>query len=330
MSWLGQARAEKQNYSSPAISIQYAINLPYRHIADGRCQVPPFYPYKREDTPTNKTISGRGSVDAKGSVATQIIAVNNLLASASISPDDVSLLYVIGEETGGDGMRAANDLNLQPEAIIFGEPTEGKLAAGHKGNLGVRLTAKGKAAHSGYPWLGRSATEVLVKSLTAVLELGNHLPESDKYGITTINIGKVDGGVAGNVVAEQASASITVRIAKGTPAFMKKQFVKTVHHAVKDFLEGEMEPEDVIDIEFTSEGYAPIDIDHDVPGFDAITVNYGTDIPNFNKTVEGQKRYLYGPGSILVAHSDHEMLTENQLIDAVEGYQRIILHVLDK
>jgi acetylornithine deacetylase len=56
----------------------------------------------------------------------------------------------------------------------------------------------------------------------------------------------------------------------------------------------------------------------------------GTDIPWFNQTVEGQKRYLYGPGSILVAHSDHEMLTEGQLYDAVDGYQKIILHALGK
>lgn len=226
-------------------------------------------------------------------------------------------------------MRAANDLKLKPKSIVFGEPTEGKLATGHKGNLAVKLTAKGKSAHSGYPWLGRSANEVLIKSLAALMELGDRLPDSNKYGFTTINLGRIDGGVAGNVVAESATALIAVRIAAGTPAFLKSKFVQTVHHAVKDFLEGEMEPEDVIDVEFLSPGYGPIDIDHDVPGFETITVNYGTDIPNLNKTVEDQKRYLYGPGSILVAHSDHEMLTEDELIDAVDGYRRIILHALD-
>ena len=59
-----------------------------------------------------------------------------------------------------------------------------------------------------------------------------------------------------------------------------------------------------------------------------MTVNYGTDIPWLEKTVEGQKRYLYGPGSILVAHSDHEALTEDQLFEGVEGYEKILLHLL--
>ncbi|KAH9829280.1 Peptidase dimerization domain [Teratosphaeria destructans] len=290
--------------------------------------VPPFLPYKHSHTTTNKTISGRGSVDDKGSVAAQIIAVNNLLSAGTVDPDDVALLYVVGEETGGDGMRAANDLNLTPQSIIFGEPTEGKLVTGHKGNLGGTIRVKGRAAHSGYPWLGRSANEMLVQALFALMELGKSLPESDKYGVTTINIGKIEGGVAANVVAEDASASLAIRIAEGTPDFIRGKITQAIHDAVAEFLEGEEKPEDVVAIEWSARGYAPIDIDHDVPGFDTITVNYGTDIPNLKRTVEGQKRYLYGPGTILVAHSDHEMLTEEQLFDAVKGYEKILLHAL--
>ena len=60
-------------------------------------------------------------------------------------------------------------------------------------------------------------------------------------------------------------------------------------------------------------------------GFDTITVNYGTDVPN----LKGEHtRYLYGPGDILVAHSDHEALTVSDLETAVKGYQKLIRHVL--
>jgi acetylornithine deacetylase len=177
-------------------------------------------------------------------------------------------------------MRASNALGLSPQTVIFGEPTEGKLAAGHKGNLGGLIRAKGKAAHSGYPWLGRSASEVLIKALTAVIELPSKLPESDKYGFTTINIGKIEGGVAANVVAQDASGNIAVRIAEGTPEFIKDEITKAVHSAVQSFLEGDQKPEDIVEIDFGSGGYGPIDIDYDVPGFDTITVNYGTVIPN--------------------------------------------------
>lgn len=242
----------------------------------------------------------------------------------------MALLFVVGEETGGDGMRKANDLGLKPKTIIFGEPTEGKLVSGHKGNLGLKITAKGKAAHSGYPWLGRSANEVLTRALAALMEVGETLPRSEKYGVTTINLGRIEGGVAANVIASSAEADIAIRIAAGTPEEIKSNVTQAIHLVMKPFLEDGMKAEDVIELDWTSKGYGPVDIDHDIPGFEVITVNYGTDIPNLDQSVEGQKRYLYGPGSILVAHSDHEALEEDELTDAVEGYKKIILHILGK
>lgn len=290
-------------------------------------KVPPFYEYRRH---SDKTISGRGSVDAKGSVAAQVIAANSLLADKRIHPDDIALLYVVGEETGGDGMRAANDLDLKPQSIIFGEPTEGKLASGHKGMLSFQIHAKGKAAHSGYPWLGLSANEVVVSALAALIELGSNLPVDEKFGKTTINLGTIQGGVAHNVVAESAEAKVAIRIAQGTPASMRNETTHAMNTAIKKYLKDGQEPADILDISFTGEGYSPVDIDADVPGFDTMIVNYGTDIPNLEKSVKDQKRYLYGPGTILVAHSDHEAITEEQLESAVGGYERLILHSLDK
>lgn len=288
--------------------------------------MPPFYPYQHE----GHNISGRGSVDAKASVAAQIIAVNELLIAGSISPDDIAVLYVVGEEDGAVGMLKANELGLKPAAAIFGEPTEGNLVSGHKGILGLKLIAKGKTAHSGYPWLGRSANEIMLAALTALTELAQRLPESEKYGKTTFNIGRMEGGVADNVVAESATASLAIRIAKGSPKQLKREIERAVYASVKDFLVGDLQPEDIIDVVYTFGGFPPVDINHDIPGFDVITVNYGTDVPNFNLTGKNQKRYLYGPGSILVAHSDHEALTEDDLKDSVIGYKKIVLHVLGK
>jgi acetylornithine deacetylase len=56
-------------------------------------------------------------------------------------------------------------------------------------------------------------------------------------------------------------------------------------------------------------------------------VNYGTDVPNL---AGDHARYLYGPGTILVAHGARENITVGQLETAVEGYQKLILHALKK
>lgn len=60
-------------------------------------------------------------------------------------------------------------------------------------------------------------------------------------------------------------------------------------------------------------------------GFEPIVVNYGTDIPNLDGDFT---RYLYGPGSILVAHGPIENVTVGDLETAVEDYQKLILHAL--
>lgn len=209
-------------------------------------------------------------------------------------------------------------------AVVFGEPTAGALAAGHKGNVGFALRVRGRAAHSGYPWLGYSAVAGLVRALGALaaLEERGGLPRSDKYGNTTVNVGRIRGGVAANVVAEEAEADVAVRIAAEGPDAVRR----LVEEAVRGVREEAEERGGGLELVFESKGYGPVDIDHDVEGFEAVTVNYGTDIP----WLEGRhKRYLYGPGSILVAHSDHEHLTVRELERAVVDYKRIILATLD-
>ncbi len=271
--------------------------------------VPPYWPY---ETRKNNQIWGRGSVDAKGCVATQIQAVQELLAADEIAETDVALLFVVGEEIGGDGMRKANNLGLSWETVIFGEPTELKLASGHKGSLFFHISATGKAGHSGYPWLGENANSMLIPALAALDKM--ELPSSKKYGNTTLNIGKMEGGVAGNVIAETAKAQIQIRIAEGSADAIKETVGDTVNQV-----------DARLELQFPSKGYGPVDIDTDVDGFDTIVVNYGTDIPNLYGEY---KRYLYGPGNILVAHSDHEHLGEEDLLEAVEGYKKLVLAAL--
>jgi acetylornithine deacetylase len=82
-----------------------------------------------------------------------------------------------------------------------------------------------------------------------------------------------------------------------------------------------------VELEWMSAGYGVVDLDHDIEGFEAITVNYGTDVPNLSGD---HKKYLYGPGSILVAHSDHEHLKVTELEKAVVDYKTLILAILEK
>ena len=288
--------------------------------------VPPNIPYNIDDgdITSDTLIKGRGSVDAKGSIAAMITAFEELLQANRVNADDVMLLFVVGEEVSGDGMRAFSESvktmphGLRFDAAIFGEPTENKLACGHKGGLFCVLKAKGVPGHSGYPWLGKSANEVTVRALAKLID--TDLGSSEEYGNTTVNIGRFEGGVASNVIAENATVDIMVRVAIGP----EKEGSEIARHRILKALD-EVDDE-AFDLE-CSPGYGFVDCQCGVDGFDDIVVNYGTDIP----FLQGDHvRYLYGPGSILVAHGANENLTVGVLEDAVEGYQKLILHALAK
>jgi acetylornithine deacetylase len=312
--------------------------------------VPPYIPYgltypninSSENDRRIITINGRGTVDAKGSIAAQIFAVLETIAQHDVTkdpktPPSLGLLFVVGEENSGVGMKtfSNSEYNTSPPSfhtVIFGEPTELNLVSGHKGGFAFTITSIGKAAHSGYPWKGRNAISALLPVASFVEKLGDiaveegGLPSSAKYGNTTINLGVLQGGVAGNVVPAVAQASFLVRLSAGTPDEAKE----IVYKAVEKLIEGH---DTDIRVDFSTGGTAPVDLDADIDGFNVTTVNYGTDVRNLKIRGSGDrpvKRYLYGPGSILVAHSDVEALTVGDLEDAVEGYRKLIEHALGR
>ena len=289
--------------------------------ADHRQQVPPFFPFERREK--NGTIYhyGRGTVDAKGPVATMIIASHKFFQSQSETPR-LGMLFVVGEEIGGTGMKAFASYakNTTFRAAIFGEPTEGKLASGHKGSLGLTLDVKGKAAHSAYPWLGVSAIKYLVDGISALQSLEPALPSSELLGPTTLNTGVISGGVAGNVVAEAANASISIRIARSEDDAVS---------VVRDLVTGMLSPvvaaakaaNATFNVIFSNATYpAPI-LDTDVEGLEVAPVFYGTDIPSLPQV---KKRYLFGPGTIEVAHTSNEELSQGELVKAAEAYGLIL------
>ncbi|KAM3079630.1 hypothetical protein ACMFMG_006042 [Clarireedia jacksonii] len=202
------------------------------------------------------------------------------------------------------------------EAVIFGEPSEHKLVLGHKDALVYEITAYGKAAHSSYPELDINANSMLIRVLTAIDTM--ELPGSDKLGDTTTDIGVIRGGVAMNIIPAKASATVLTRLATGTPEEVMTK-IKAVIESV-EFEEGKVE------VTF-GHRFAPVDCDVDIDGFETAIKQGGTDMPNLKGE---QKRYMYGPGSVLSAHSDHECLTVDNLVRGADDYKVIIKSLLDR
>lgn len=268
--------------------------------------VPPHIPLRE----TSDIIYGRGSCDDKGPLAAQVTALEELRAEGLVEPGDVSLLFVVGEEKGGAGMFAANEMNLSWESVVFAEPTDNRLAVGHKGHFVFDLVSEGIPSHSGYPDRGKSA----ISAMTAVLaELEQvQFPSSDIIGSSTFHCGEISGGVGYNILAPKCSAVCSIRVAKDLPKI--EQLVEETISRHKNVH---------LNKRFS---YPEVYLDHDIPGMDTISVSFGTDAPRLDGK---HKKYLYGPGTILVAHGEKEQIEIKELVESVQVYKNIVKFCLN-
>jgi acetylornithine deacetylase len=258
--------------------------------------VPPFFPSREDD----ECIWGRAACDTKGIIASMITAAEKLLERGGTN---LGLLFVVGEERNSAGaFRAAKDPRGS-RFIINGEPTENKLALGSKGALRYELVASGRMAHSAYPELGESAIEKLLDALADIRQI--KLPADEMLGPSTLNIGTIGGGRAPNIIPDEARAELLIRLV-GDSSGTKQ--------AIKNAARGRIEAREVLEIPALRLGA--------LDGMETTIVAYTTDIPAFG-TAWGQP-FLFGPGTIHVAHTLEERVPKRQLLEAVEIYQRMV------
>jgi len=252
--------------------------------------VPPYFGFTEDD----EFMYGRGTCDAKGIIAAQMTAAEQL-REAGVK---VGMLFVVGEERDSAGAIVANMSPRGSKFLINGEPTDNRLALASKGALRVEIRAKGRMAHSAYPELGESAIDKLIAALHDVLALP--LPIEPEIGETTLNIGVLEGGRAPNVVPDKAEALLLVRTV-GPSQGVKEAIVKTVG--------------DRADVSFSLD--QPFIRMRKIPGLETMIAKFSTDIPSLTNWGEP---LLLGPGSIHVAHTNAEKLAKKELLDAVKLY----------
>lgn len=255
--------------------------------------VPPFFPGRVE----NGRLYGRGACDAKGALAAQVTAVERLRESGE---ERVGLLFVVGEERGSDGARVANALSPGPAFLVNGEPTESRLGLSTRGAFRVKLRATGRAAHSSQPERGVSAIDLLIDALVDLRRI--ELPEDPDLGRTFYVTGLLSGGIAPNVVSPWAEAELNFRTVGPGAEVVERLAPLRERVAIETVLE-----------------VPPVRM-RTVPGFETAAFAFTTDIPLLPKWGEP---LLFGPGSILHAHTPEEHVELAELEEAAVAYGRL-------
>jgi acetylornithine deacetylase len=162
---------------------------------------------------------GRGSCDMKGFIAACIQFADALKDHRLTRP--LHFAFTHDEEVGCLGaqalVRELREAGPVPDIAIVGEPTGMQVIEGHKGCHEYSIHIRGRAGHGSNPGAGANAAETAARYVAHLLHLREALearaPAASPHAPpwTTINVGRIAGGLAHNVIAEHAEIDWEMR-----------------------------------------------------------------------------------------------------------------------
>jgi acetylornithine deacetylase len=287
----------------------------------------------------DRRIYGRGAADMKGFIAAALLFVPRFLERAEIRLLHLALSF--DEEIGCRGIPVLLEdiasLNLNPIGCVVGEPTEMRIAVGHKGASAYRCRVTGHAAHSARASAGVNAIHYAGKLVAELCAIGTQLEATEprhpgfEVPYTTVQTTIIRGGLATNIIPAECEFTFDVRHLATTHP---DEVLARVAHFAKTRLLPEMQhsaPQS--DITFERIGA--------IPAFDApiaspfvqlmhrliadtqppVYVDFGSEAPFFARA--GIPSVICGPGSIAQAHQPDEFITFEQLATCEMFMERI-------
>ena len=279
-------------------------------------------------TEKDNKIYGRGSCDMKGFIACSLALAPYFASQNLKKPIHFSFTY--DEETACQGapimIRELKKRKINCSICIVGEPTSMKAIQAHKGCYEYSTHFTGLAGHGSAPDKGVNAVEYATRFINKLMELREELKKREPKNsvftppYTTLQIGRIKGGLARNVIADQCVVDWELRpvvpedgefVNKSMEAYakdillpeMKKIYPKA---DIKKEIIGEIigfnkeENSDAINLVCNLTG----DNSRDV-------VSFGTEAGLFQEI--GISTVVCGPGSIDQAHRIDEYVSFDQL-----------------
>ncbi|WP_170760244.1 acetylornithine deacetylase [Ruegeria lacuscaerulensis] len=292
-------------------------------VADQDWTSDPFQMVRRDSK-----LYGRGTCDMKGFIAAALAFGETLDTSKLTQPLHFAFTY--DEEVGCLGAQnLVNDLSergIVPDIAIIGEPTEMRVIEGHKGCFEYTTRFVGLEGHSSAPDDGVNAAEYAARYIGKLLELRHilksHAPADSRFEPpwTTVNVGRIYGGVAHNVIASKAEVAWEMRPVQSSDA----ELVRTT---LSDYVEHILLPDMQAvygdasisqDAVAEVEGLEPMDDNAARDLVAELTGANGTGVVAFATEAGlfqrlGVHAIVCGPGSITQAHKADEFVEIEQL-----------------
>ena len=273
-------------------------------------------------------LHGRGACDMKGFIACMLAMAETFAARDLARPVHFALTY--DEEVGCLGARQlVQDLaaaGIRPAAAIIGEPTNMRMIEGHKGCCEYTTRFKGLEGHGSNPDAGVNAIEYAVRYAARMAEIGRGLRNEPVPGsrfeppFTTVQIGRIEGGAARNVIAGDCLIEWEMRpVRPGDAERVKRDLALFCDEVLLPEMR-RVSPDCFIETDVIGEvaGLEPVadnearDIVARLTGAnDCDVVAFGTEAGLFQEF--GMSAIVCGPGSIEQAHKPNEYVALSEL-----------------
>ena len=173
---------------------------------------PPDSSFRQVAQPDADTLHGPGVFDAKAGIAMMLAVLEQFEARQQTGRVGWTVLLNPDEEIGSPAsaalLHAAAADPRTSVGLVF-EPCldNGDLVGRRKGSINARVRVTGRAAHAGRDFFsGRNAVVAAAGLATRLAAL------TDAYTGTTVNISRIDGGGATNVVPDRATLHLNARV----------------------------------------------------------------------------------------------------------------------
>ena len=270
---------------------------------------------------------GRGSADMKGFVACMLASVPGYKRRHLNVP--IHLLLSYDEEVGCKGVRpmiAEFGKALQrPRMVFVGEPTTMQVVDAHKGPSRFEVTVTGQDAHSSMPHLGVNAIMVAARLIGELQRIEqdlkkHHFSERFTPPYSTIQVGKIEGGTAPNIVPRRCVFGWDVRALPGLDArgvaaelegFAARELLPQMR-AISSDCRIDIAPVNTAPAFAAEEGSEAVSLAMRLAGQnETFAVAYGTEASFFQ---EGAcPSVICGPGDIAQAHKPNEFIAISEL-----------------
>jgi acetylornithine deacetylase/succinyl-diaminopimelate desuccinylase-like protein len=290
-------------------------------------RIPPFTPRVE-----GGRVYGRGACDTKGPMAATLTALTpDALASLAAAGWRVLFVGALGEEKGNLGAGRLVEQGLGADWALILEPTGCDVVFAHKGVVWLEITLEGESGHGSDPSGGRNAIAAMSDLLVWLREQATQDQVSWRHtalGSPTLNVGRIRGGEAVNIVAQTCVCELDYRVVPGMDGDGLVSRVRE-HLAM-------LQAKDVIrafDVKVMKNGDAfetstdaalvkslQAVVEGDGGGADLCTVAWHSDASFFSRTCA--EVVVFGPGHIRQAHTADEYIEIHQLEKAVRIFEK--------